>query len=270
LTLGDALGGGNWAYVTRVRTADGANAVLKVALPTPDFARQLDMLAAADGHGYVRLYAADPARCALLMEPLGPPLAGVGHSVEHQLDVLAATLRQAWQAPRPSEVVAAGGFNKGAALLAFLNEPHAGDEACSPQLIALARTLAERRAAAFSSAGLELCHGDPHADNALAVLSRRAGAESGFVFVDPEAFLCDPAYDLGVAMRGWTEQVLCAQDPVALTRAWSARLAGATGVDAEVVWEWGLVERVTTGLFLIRHGHRTAGGGFLASAERLV
>lgn len=83
-------------------------------------------------------------------------------------------------------------------------------------------------------------------------------------------FLCEPAYDLGVALRGWTDQVLRADDVVVLTREWSARLAGATGADEQAIWEWGLIQRVTTGLYLMRHGHREEGRAFLASAELLV
>ena len=71
-------------------------------------------------------------------------------------------------------------------------------------------------------------------------------------------------------MRGWTDAVLAADDAVALTRGWSGRLAAATGVDEQAIWEWGLIERVTSGLHLMRHGHRDEGRDFLASAERLV
>jgi streptomycin 6-kinase len=66
------------------------------------------------------------------------------------------------------------------------------------------------------------------------------------------------------------DQVLRADDAVGLTRAWSGRLSDATGVDEEAIWEWGLIQGVTTGLYLIRHGHRQEGRAFLASAERLL
>ena len=139
------------------------------------------------------------------------------------------------------------------------------------ELIARARELAERRAPAASDPAVAVqCHGDPHADNALAVPSPRPGAGSGYVFVDPDGFPCEPAYDLGVTMRGWTSRVLSADDPVALTHDWSSRLANATGLDDQAIWEWGLIQRVTTGLVLVRHGHGAEGRAFLASAERLA
>ena len=270
LSLGETLDGGNWSYVARAQASDGTTAVLKIALPTPEFRQQLDTIVAAAGNGYVQLYDADPARCALLMESLGPRLSVAGDSVEHILEVLAAMLRQAWQIPRTAAPLTAPGFDKASGLIRFLDEPWPrGQQPCSPRLIAHARVLAERRAAA-SDLDAVVCHGDPHADNALAVLAPRPGAEHGFVFVDPDGFLCEPAYDLGVAMRGWASHVLGADDPVALTHAWSARLAEATGVDEQTIWEWALIERVTSGLYLTRHGHRDEGRNFLASAERLV
>src|SRR5262245_37661494 len=73
-TIGDVLEGGKGAYVARVRTGDGTAAVLKIAPPGPDFANQVRTIVAAEGHGYVRLYAYDLDRNAALMEPLGPML----------------------------------------------------------------------------------------------------------------------------------------------------------------------------------------------------
>lgn len=270
LSVGSTLDGGNWAYVARVRTADGTSAVLKVALPTPQFASQLGTITAAAGRGYVHLYDADPARYALLMEPLGPTISTAGHPVEHVLDVLAATLREAWQIPRPVEASVQPGADKASGLIEILDQWSALGEPCTPRLIAYARDLAERRAAAFDLRSCVLCHGDPHVDNALAVLSPRAGAESGYVFVDPDGFLCEPAYDLGVAMRGWTDHVLRADDPIALTHGWSTRLADATGLDEQTIWEWALIERVTSALYLMLHGHQAQGRTFLDSAERLI
>ncbi len=270
LTVGSTLNGGNWAYVVRARTADGTDAVLKVALPTPQFASQLGTITAAAGRGYVHLYDADPTRYALLMEPLGPTLSVTGWPVEQVLDVLASTLRDAWQVPRPAEATVPPGTDKASRLIEILDEWSTLGEPCTPRLIAYARALAERRTADFDLDSCVLCHGDPHADNALAVLSPRAGAESGYVFVDPDGFLCDPTYDLGVAMRAWTDHVLRADDPIALTHGWSTRLADATGMDEQTIWEWALIERVTSGLYLMLHGHQAQGRTFLASAERLI
>ena len=46
-------------------------------------------------------------------------------------------------------------------------------------------------------------HGDPHPGNLLAVRPRQ-GAPKGWCFVDPDGFVADRAYDLGVALRDWS------------------------------------------------------------------
>ena len=101
---------------------------------------------------------------------------------------------------------------------------------------------------------------------------RRSGGSFPIVegFVDPDGFVCDRGYDLGVVIRSWTDEVLAAMDPEALLRGYCARLEASTGVDAETIWQWGFVERVSTGLFLIKHGHPVEGRTYLDSAERLV
>src|SRR5262245_20136363 len=49
ITLGPPLPGGNAAFVTWARTADGDDVVLKVAIPGPDFADQVRTIVAARG-----------------------------------------------------------------------------------------------------------------------------------------------------------------------------------------------------------------------------
>ncbi|QGK69973.1 hypothetical protein GIY23_10960 [Allosaccharopolyspora coralli] len=65
----------------------------------------------------------------------------------------------------------------------------------------------------------------------------------GFKLIDPEGLLAEPEYDLGVLMR---------EDPVALLQgdphARAQWLAARTGCDATAIWEWGVLERVATGL----------------------
>lgn len=91
-TAGEPLSGGTSAYVARARTATGEPAVLKISVPGIGFDREIRTLLAAAGRGYARVLAADPARDAVLLEPLGPALNRSGLSPEAQLDVLAGLL----------------------------------------------------------------------------------------------------------------------------------------------------------------------------------
>ncbi|MDI1465839.1 aminoglycoside phosphotransferase family protein [Catellatospora sp. KI3] len=271
LSLGEVLDGGSLAFVARVRADDGTDAVLKVSPPGPDVAAQAGTLAAADGHGYARLYAHDLDRGAMLLEPLGGALARAGLPVERVLDVSAAVLTQAWRTPRAEGMAVAPGADKASGLIELITGLWVElDRPCSAALVEQALVYARRRAAAFDPDRSVVCHGDPHPDNVLAVPSPRAGAESGYVLVDPDGFLDDPAYDLGVVVREWNAEVLSAPDPRGLLRGYCARLAAATGIEAQRIWEWGFVERVSSGLYLMRHGHDECGREFLASGERLL
>ncbi len=112
-------------------------------------------------------------------------------------------------------------------------------------------------------------HGDPHPGNLLRIRVPRPGAETGFCFVDPDGFVADRAYDLGVAVRAWTEQ-LKGSDAERTLRRYCTRLSERSGVDAERIWEWGFVERVSTGLYLKSFGADGLAERYLTSAEALV
>jgi len=103
-----------------------------------------------------------------------------------------------------------------------------------------------------------LVHGDVHQWNALE-------AGGGFKLVDPDGLLAEAEYDLGVLMR---------EDPMELLdgdpRERARRLARRHGLDAEAIWEWGAVERVSTGLLCTRIGLQPAGREMLIAADRLA
>jgi streptomycin 6-kinase len=265
LTVGSVLERGKGALVLRVRRGK-EDAVLKIAPPGDQFAQQVATIAAADGHGYVRLLAYDPNLRAALLEPLGEMLLASPSSVEEKLDVLAATLIEVWKTPKPP----ATDWHKATHLIEDIAAfwEHLG-RPCSAALKATAIEYAHRRRDDVAAETV-LCHGDPHPANTLTVLHPRPGAESGYVFVDPDGFICEPAYDLGVTMRSFTDEVLASEDPMGLLRGWSAQLSRATGVDAQSIWEWAFIERVSSGLFLMMLGHHEEGRMHLDSAERLL
>lgn len=139
---------------------------------------------------------------------------------------------------------------------------------CSKRVRDQALAYSTSRAAAFDIDRCVVAHGNPHPGNALRVLTPRAGAESGFVFVDPDGFLADPAYDLGVVLRDWSPQLL-AGDTSALARRYCRLLAAETGVDETAIWEWGFLERVSTGLYTMQFAGPNLYRPFLETAERL-
>ena len=270
VTVGEALSGGSAAFVARVQTADSGEAVLKVALPDPHFQAQAQVLERAQGRGYVRLLAADLEHSALLLEALGPSMEQLGMPAERQLETLCAMLTRAWEVPplvQPTQLAAEAKARELHALVSRLwvelGRP------CPDEVFSQALRFADRRAAAAAPERAVLVHGDPHPANALQVTKARVGAEAGFVFVDPDGFVAEPAYDLGVVLRDWCSELL-AGDASAVARRYCHLLASHTGVDEQAIWEWGFLERVSSGLYALAFGAEELGRPFLVTAGMLL
>jgi streptomycin 6-kinase len=225
------------AYVAPATAADGTAAVLKLSMPRDEAHadHEMTVLRIADGDGCVRLYRSDPERGAMLLERLGPSLYEVGLPIAQRLEILADLARRVW---RPADDAGLPtGAEKAAWLAATLSARWEQlDRPCSERAVAHALECAERRRAAHDPERARMVHGDVHQWNALR-------APAGWALVDPDGLFADPEYDLGVIMR---------EDPVELLRdgprnraAW---LAERTGRDETAIWEWGVVERVSTGL----------------------
>ncbi|MGW5865251.1 aminoglycoside phosphotransferase family protein [Streptomyces sp. NPDC055239] len=271
--VGRPLLGGTSSYVVRARTGDGGEAVLKLSLPSPDFASQVRTLRLAEGQGYVRLLACDLKRHAMLQEALGPSMDRLGLAPREQIETLCAMLRRAWRVPRAAELTVDPAQEKARALGEMVGRSWERlGRPCSERVVSQALTFAGRRAAAFDPDRCVVVHGDPHPGNALRVTAPRAGADAGFVFVDPDGFLADPAYDLGVVLRDWCGELRGMDGAAArgLVRSYCALLADRAGVDERAVWEWGFLERVSTGLYVLGFGAEELGRPFLDTAELLA
>jgi streptomycin 6-kinase len=270
VTVGEALAGGSAAFVARVRTADGGDAVLKVALPDPLFRTQAQVLERARGRGYARLLGVDLEHDALLLESLGPSLEQLGMPAERQLEILCAMLTRAWEVPPLEEPTQTAVEAKARGLHALVDRLWVElGRPCPEAVVRQALRFAERRVAAAEPGRAVLVHGDPHPANALQVKTPRASAEAGFVFVDPDGFLAEPAYDLGVVLREWSSELLAGDAP-SVARRYCQLLASHTGVEAQAIWEWGFLERVSSGLYALSFGAEELGRPFLTTAERLL
>jgi streptomycin 6-kinase len=88
---------------------------------------------------------------------------------------------------------------------------------------------------------------------------------SGFKLVDPDGLLAEAEYDMGVLMR---------EDPVELLqgdpRERAHRLAARCGLDATAIWQWGVAERVATGLLLSKIELQPVGRQMLAAADHVA
>lgn len=267
----EQLFGGTSAFVARVRTAAGGAAVMKVAVPDHTFSRQVQALERAAGHGYVQVLAHDPDRSAVLLEALGPSLDQMGYSPERQLRTLCTMLKQAWMVRSVAGTATLPLINKAQELHAFvLKLWEELDDPCPQRVVEQALDYAQQRASRFHPGRCVVVHGDAAPSHALQVLTPRDGAEAGFVFVDPDGFLGDPAYDLGVALRDWNAELSVSKEPGRLARHYCRVLAASSGVSENAIWQWGFLERVSTGLYALSLGAEDLGRPFLRSAEGLA
>jgi streptomycin 6-kinase len=266
ISVGDAIEGGTGAYVANAETEDGIAAVVKLAMPDgltghAPFARELQTLRLADGRPHVRVLRADERRRVMLLERLGRPLVALRLPVETQAEIIASTLRQGW---RP--VLAAPPLRTGAEQAEFLNAFVCAtwerlERPCSSRVIERAVQCAQSRRAVFDATRAVFIHGDAHPANVL----EDPSAPNEFCLIDPDGMLSEPAHDVSIPLRDWTEELL-ASDPVERGLAWCAQLSECAVVDPRAVWEWAFLERVSTGLFLLRLGD-VHGANFLDIAE---
>lgn len=251
LSIARTLTGGTEALVAEVTMADGRPAVLKVAPPGSGLAEgELQTLLAARGRGYAEVYRHDRSREAVLLERLGPSLADSGLSADAQLEVLCATLQEAW-APLPEGVRLPTGAEKARSLAELIERTwREQGRPCPERVIETALHYAEIRRRSFDPASAVLSHGDGHPWNTLRVPGDPAGR---YKFVDPDGLFVERAYDLGILMREWTSELLLG-DPRVLGGRRCRWLAARTGVDPEAIWQWGFMESTSTGLHCMQVG----------------
>jgi len=302
LRVGDAFGDATEAYVVSVTRDDGTPAVLKILVPRGGdvAAHEIAVLRLAGGRGCCRLLDYDLACGALLLERLGTPMSELDIPQPRRLEILCDLAAAVWrtvpggsrgaaenggtapgadgykvwssgavgdgQMPRP-EVSGRGeadftiadlpsGLAKAEWLAARIPRRWTElGEPCSRRTITHALAAAQSRRRAHDPDRAVLVHGDVHQWNAL-----RAG--DGFKLVDPDGLFAEPEYDLGVLMREDPVELL-AGDPWERAR-W---LAGRTGTDPVAIWEWGVAERVSTGLLLTAIGLQPVAAQMLATAD---
>jgi streptomycin 6-kinase len=252
--------GGSEAFTALVERADSTQAVMKLLVPrSNDFAlNEIRVLHHANGQGCAELFAHDEDRGALLMEALGPSLFDLGMTRDARDVIFCNVAKKMW---RPAQGL---GLETGAAKAARLSADIARqweetNRPCSEAAIAYALVCAQRRQIAHRDERSVLVHGDIHEWNVL-----QAGVDS-YKLIDPDGLLAEPEYDLGVIIR---------EDPEAMFESepfdranWFAR---ETGGDANAIWEWGVVERVSTGLVLTTIDMQPIGRDMLAAADRVA
>jgi streptomycin 6-kinase len=259
ISVGAPYDGATEAFVAEATLDDGTAAVLKLVMPSPDHAvlHEIAVLRRTNGEGCPQLLRDDELRGALLIERLGRSLSELALPLDERLEILCSTAARVWR-PAPDCGLPTGA-EKGRRLADFITTSWEElDRPCSERAVEYALACAARRVRAHDDERSVLVHGDVHEWNAL-----EAGAE--FKLVDPDGLLAEPEYDLGILMREDPRELLHG-DP----RERAQWLAERTGLDPVAIWEWGVVERVSTGLLCTRVDLQPGGREMLAVADRVA
>lgn len=266
LDTGAVLTGGTGSLVMESTRRDGAAAVLKIGLlPSTDCVTEARILQRAKGRGYVKFISVSREHNALLTERLGARLADSGLTTDQQICVICQTLRESWQSlADPGQLTS--GFDKAGWLADFIARMWEElDRPCAQNTIELAIDFARQRQEAHDPASCVLAHGDAHANNTL----QQLGSDSVYKFVDPDGLYAEPALDLAVPMREWNTELLSGSTMnLAMERC--RLLSDLTDVDTTAIWQWGYVERVSTGLHAMEIGLIDVAVQFLKVADILA
>lgn len=262
VVVGKTMPNATEAYVAETTSAGRQPGVLKLPAPGADKARrELGVLLAANGRGYVRVLEYDPVSGAMLMERLGLQLFQLGYPIKVQIEAICGTLAQAWRQPPPDLSLMTGAEKAELLARTIRTVSPRFEGACSARTVDVALRFAECRRAAFDPAASILGHGDAHCWNTLV-----DPAGGGFKFVDPDGLFIERAHDLSISLREWSDDFL-AGDPVSRGRARCELLAHLTGVEATAIWQWGLLENLVNGLLYLDVGSPADAARFLAVAD---
>lgn len=259
ITVGRGYEDPTEAFVAEATTDDGLPVVLKLVVPRAGnpASHEITALRLAGGEGCVRLYTHDAARGAMLLERLGRSLHEFPLPIGRRHEILCSLAQRMWR-PAPNSGLPTGA-DKGRWLTKFIPARWEQlDRPCAARTVDHALACAERRIAAHDDERAMLVHGDVHEWNTLA-------ASDGFKLVDPDGLLAEPECDLGILMREDPLELMSG-DPYERAR-W---LAARTGLDPTAIWEWGVIERVSTGLLLTQIGVQPVGHQMLAAADRVT
>jgi len=209
---------------------------LKVGVPNPELATEIEALRLFDGHGIVRLLEADCDQGALLLERLKPgtPLSSLTDD-ELATSIAIQVMGQLWKlVPSEHSFPTAAEWAAG---LKRLRERFEGGTGPFPvRLVEGAETLFGEL---IGSMGEEvLLHGDLHHQNIL------AAERQPWLALDPKGVVGEPAYEVGALLRNPMPQLLAKPRPERILARRVDQLAEGLGFERARVVGWGLAQAV--------------------------
>jgi streptomycin 6-kinase len=192
LQVGDPYPDASASLILRANRMDGTQVVLKLQYPHREAEHEAAALALWAGGGAVRLFAHDPDRHALLLEPCEPGTPLLELEQDAALDVLIELLPRLWRPAGSQFISLATEAEHWASTL-----PHAWERAAHPFEPVLLDAALDAIARLASTQGEQvLLHQDLHTGNVL-----RAAPEPWLV-IDPKPLRGEREFGLAPIVRG--------------------------------------------------------------------
>lgn len=240
LQPGDPITPVSYSYVLHVRLLEGEAAILKLRYPGSNADREIEALRAYAGQGAVRLMRYDRERGALLIESASPGSDAVTLTDQEASRALVAIME-----PLHSVLHGSGMFpttyewGEGFRRYLRANPDHSGP---------IPSDLLEAGAGLYeeledSAAGPALLHGDLHHAN------MRFDRNRGWLAIDPQGVIGEPAYEMGAFLRNPIDQLVKQPDLASRTRLRAELLASLTGIDRRRILGWAVAQAVLSAIW---------------------
>ena len=260
------LDGGTSAFLAKALTKDSKEIIVKIPLYQQDlgteFKNEIKALEMIGGRGYVELLNYDKDLKVAYLEQLGKPLGDCGFSISRQIEIICKTLSPSWIPLKESDkfptTIGVADWFHGYITDSWtkLNQPF------STQLLKTTHDFIKQRKIAFDPQNACLVHGDAHNYN---ILQEKKGKNDAFKLIDPDGLRSEPAYDLGVIMREWADELMSNPKEKLVERL--TFLHQLTGIPTIPIWQWGLIQCVATGMVLLQSGQKEEGQKLISIAE---
>jgi streptomycin 6-kinase len=253
LQLGEPYPGGSISYVAPVRTADGADAVLKLSYPHREAVGEATALQWWDGHGAIRLLRHDAEDWALLVERCDPglQLTEAELPAEERLTIAAELLAGLWERgiPLHTQLESVGDVCREWADLVeermrLLAPPY--DPGLVARGVDLLRTLPQ------STHRTVVVHGDFNPGNIL------SATRTPWLVIDAKPMIGDPGYD-PCPLLMQVDPPFDHADPGALLRDRTDLVSAILGEPPERLLAWCFARMIESALWYASRGELAEG-----------
>lgn len=230
----------SYSYVVPVRLPGGEPAILKLRYPGPDTRREIEALRTYAGRGAVRLLRSDLERGALLMETASPGHDAAMLNDQDAAQALVMIMKSLHSASLRSEYFPTTetwgkGFGR------YLRTHPDGQGPLPADLVEAAAKLYSQLE--DTATAPVLLHGDLHHENMLFDQNR------GWLAVDPQGVIGEPAYEMGAFLRNPIEQLAEQPDLAARSRQRVELLSALSGIDNQRITGWGAAQAVLSAIW---------------------